>query len=128
MYILITILECIYIIYMLCFFKTRYSVAHPMSKFNNKIFSHPIGIKNEPKNMICQFGHFMAYFVSIFLIIRELILENNNFRNYYLKYHNFILYIFIILCLINFNALLYLLPILIFERYIKFTYFSKTSV
>ena len=45
-----------------------------MSKFNNKIFSHPIGIKNEPKNMICQFGHFMAYFV-VFLIIRELFLE-----------------------------------------------------
>lgn len=125
---LISIIECIYIIYMLCFFKTRYSVAHPMSKFNNKIFSHPIGIKNEPKNMICEFGHFMAYFVSFFIIIREIFLNNINFRNFYLKYHNIIIYISIILCLINFNALLYLLPILIFERYFKFTYFSKATI
>ena len=38
---------------MLCFFKTKYSVAHALSHFNYDIFHHPIGIKKEPKNMIC---------------------------------------------------------------------------
>ena len=126
--ILITLLECSYIIYMMCFFKTKYSLAHPMSHFNNDIFYHPIGIKKEPKNMICKFGHYMAYIVSIFLIFRELFLKNEHFKIIYLKYHNIIIYISIILCLINFNALLYMLPIIIFERFIKYTNFRKTTV
>ena len=107
---------------MLCFFKTKYSVAHPLSHFNNDIFHHPIGIKKEPKNMICVFGHYMAYIISIFILFRELILKNITLKNNYLKYHNILIYILFILCLINFNALLYMLPIFLFEKLIKTTY------
>lgn len=112
---LITLIECSYIIYMLCFFKTRYSVAHPMSKFNNDIFNHPIGIKDKPKNMICKFGKIMSILVSIFLIYRYCNSLDNKFRKIYKKYHKKLIYIFIILCLINFNALLYMIPIFLYE-------------
>ena len=56
---------------MMCFFKTKYSLAHPLSHFNNDIFYHHIGIKKLPKNMICKFGHYMAYIVSTKLDQRQ---------------------------------------------------------
>ena len=111
-----TLLECIYIIYMMCFFKTKYSIAHPMSKFNNDLFHHPIGIKNEPKNMICLFGKIMSTIMSIFILVRYFFIKRNNKLNkLYKKYHKSMIYILLTLCLINFNALLYLLPIFIIE-------------
>ena len=112
---LIVIVECFYIIYMLCIFKTRYSIAHPLSTFNNDLFRHPIGIKSYPKNMICLFGKFMSIIISVFIIIRYLLFNNSKFRNFYLKYHKKLLYLLLILCLINFNALLYMIPIFFLE-------------
>ena len=112
---LITLIECVYIIYMLCFFKTKYSIAHPMSKFNNDLFNHPIGIKDKPKSMICKFGKIMSILVSLFLIYRYYKSNDINFRKIYNKYHKYLLYIFILLCLINFNALLYMIPIFSLE-------------
>ena len=53
--------ECCYIIYMMNIFKTRYSIAHPLSKFNNDLFHHPIG-KKIAKNMICLFRKNYEYY------------------------------------------------------------------
>lgn len=111
----LTLIKCFYIIYIMCFFKTVYSIAHPMSKFNNKIFKHPIGIKKIPTNMICPFGKIMSIIASFFLIFRYLFIDDTRFRKYYLKYHKYLIYIMIILCLINFNALLYMAPIFYLE-------------
>lgn len=110
--------ECSYIIYMMLFFKTKYSVAHPMSRFNNDLFNHPIGIKQKPQSMICMFGKIMSIIMSIFLIIRWYLIKDNNIKQNYLKYHKIIIYIMISLCLINFNALLYMLPIFILEHFV----------
>ena len=112
---LIVLLECFYIIYMLCYFKTYYSIAHPLTYFSNDLFYHPIGKSSYPKNMICKFGHFMAVIISIFLIVRYICFNSNKFRNFYLKYHKTLICILFILCLINFNALLYMIPIFILE-------------
>lgn len=109
--------EIIYIVYMLCFFKTRYSIAHPMSKFNNDLFNHPIGIKKYPKSMICKFGKIMSILISIFLLLRYFFNKNINLKNKYMKIHFYLLFFFSTLCLINFNALLYLFPIFILELY-----------
>lgn len=100
------------------FFKTKYSVAHPMSRFNNDLFNHPIGIKQKPQSMICMFGKIMSIIMSIFLIIRWYLIKDNNIKQNYLKYHKIIIYIMISLCLINFNALLYMLPIFILEHFV----------
>ena len=39
---LVSIIEALYVIYMLNFFKTKYSLAHPLSNFNNEYLKHPI--------------------------------------------------------------------------------------
>lgn len=111
----LTLIKCFYIIYVMCFFKTNYSIAHPMSKFNNKIFKHPIGIKKIPKNMICPFGKIMSVIASFFLILRYCFFDNIKFRKYYFKYHKYLIYLMIILSLVNFNALLYMVPIFYLE-------------
>jgi len=111
----IILLECYYIIYMLIYFRTQYSIAHPLTYFGNSLFYHPIGVYPYPQNMICKFGHYMAVIMSIFLIFRYIFFESSNFRNFYLKYHKKLIYILMILCLINFNALLYMIPIFILE-------------
>ena len=50
--------------------------------------------------------------MSIFIIIRWFFINKNKDNvNTYLKYHKIIIYSMIILCFINFNALLYMLPV-----------------
>ena len=111
--------ECCYIIYMMNIFKTRYSIAHPLSKFNNDLFHHPIGKKKIAKNMICLFGKIMSIIMSIFIIIRWFFINKNKDNvNTYLKYHKIIIYSMIILCFINFNALLYMLPVFFIEYFL----------
>ena len=114
---LITIIECIYIIYMLNFFKTIYNIAHPTTYFNNKLFYHPVNIKSYPRSMICKFGNYMSIIISISLIIRCCFTENYKIK--YMKYHKYILFTGLLLSLINFNALLYMLPIFIYELFLK---------
>ena len=113
--IIIIIIECFYIIYMMCIFKTVYNIAHPFTSFNNDLFRHPIGIKSYPRNMICKFGKIMSIIMSIFIIIRYMLFNNYKFRNIYLKNHNRLIISMMILCLINFNAFLYMVPIFILE-------------
>ena len=114
---LITILECIYIIYMLNFFKTIYNIAHPSTYFNNELFYHPINIKSYPRSMICKFGNYMSIVICIFLIIRCCFSCNN--KEKYMKYHKYILLLCMLLTLINFNALLYMIPVIIYEFSLK---------
>lgn len=113
--ILIALIEGIYIIYMFNFFKTTYNIAHPLTYFENPFLYHPIGKTYKPINMICKFGKFMSYIAFIFFISRLLLLKNIYYKEKYLLWHIYIIFISILLCLSNFNALLYLLPIFLFE-------------
>lgn len=117
---LISIIESIYIIYVLNFFKTKYSIAHPLSFFNNSYLYHPIGYSNIPRSNICRFGKDVSWFLGGYLIIRAILLRNNLFKKkIVLEFNRFIILFTFIVSLINFNALLYLLPIFILE-YILF--------
>lgn len=113
---LISLIESIYIIYILCYFKTKTNFAHPLSYINNPFFYHPVYKIDSERNLICPFGHMMSYIVAVFILVRCLFCENS--KMIYMKYYHYnILLIGIILSLMNFNAFIYLLPVFIYEYY-----------
>ena len=98
---------------MLNFFKTKYSVAHPLSNFSSDYFNHPIGISKESISNICEFGHQSSWFLAIFVIIRTL------FINKYTKQISIIILIITgTFSMLNLNAVLYLIPHFIIEIYL----------
>ena len=66
----ITFIEIVYVIYILRFFKTRYSLAHPMVKFNSEYLKHPIGKFDAPQSNICKFGHDGAIIIALLILLR----------------------------------------------------------
>ena len=115
---LITLFEIIYLFYMYFIFKTSYSFN--LAIFNNHInnlgyfFIHNT---NTNENKICLFGKFMAI-IAICLAL---------YRLYYNQPKDTVRYnlIFDIICLIlaglmNLNALIYIIPIIVCEIYILF--------
>ena len=110
-----------YIIYVLNFFKTTYSIAHPITYFNNKYIFHPIYNTKTKKSMICQFGHDASWLIAFFILFRFFLLKKKKISK-----ENAHIISLIILCivftvsLVNLNAVLYLLPYYILEvLYIK---------
>jgi len=118
----ISLIEAIYVIYMLNFFKTRYSFAHPLTYFDNRILRHPIGKSSESQSQICPFGHVGAYIIAFFIIVRLLALQYNiiNIKTILLFNKLAVLTVFIF-SLLNFNAVLYLIPFFIIEGYLIMT-------
>jgi len=113
---IISVLEAVYTIYMLNYFETRYSLAHPFSYFRSRYFYHPIGVSEEPMSQICSFGHQMSWYLGAYFIIRVLLLMYVPRLNKSIKLFNRALMILVfIVSLVNFNALVYLMPIFIVE-------------
>ena len=113
---IITVLEIVYVIYMLRCFKTCYSFAHPLVKFNDEYLKHPIGKLSTPQSNICQFGHDGAIIISILLLFRLKALYLFNVRpKRVASFNKFALIIVMILSFMNFNALVYLLPFFVCE-------------
>jgi hypothetical protein len=115
--ILISIFQAIYIIYMLNYFKTRYSLSHPATYFESKLLYHPIGVSDVPISNVCKLGHMLSWYLGGFVIIRSIFIENNICKKL-LKNISIIVLIFtIILSMLNFNVVIYLLPHYILEYY-----------
>ena len=117
-YILINIIEFIYIFYMLTQFRTRYSIHHPLEYLTNQysFTKHPI-YTGEYENKICFFGHICAYLSIIYFLYRIIYFYIYNSIN--ITSSKIVLYISIIITLsMNINAFLYLLPIFILEYYL----------
>ena len=112
----ISILEAIYIIYMLRYFKTKYSFAHPLTYFNSDMFYHPIGISDVKESKICKFGHITSWYLAILLILR-CILYNNKLINkeIFLSINRLIFFGVLSVSLLNLNAFIYLIPFFIIE-------------
>lgn len=122
--IIIGIIHSIYIIFILNFFKTKYSLAHPMTYFSNKLIYHPIGISDTPRSNVCKLGHILSYYLAAFILIRSILIYNNKY-NYFLKNSSLIVLVLgIILSMLNFNVVVYLIPHFIIEiLYIKYNFF-----
>ena len=78
--VLITLIEIVYVVYMMRCFKTRYSLAHPLVKFNDEYLKHPIGKLDTPQSNICQFGHDGAIIIAILVLLRLKALYLFNFK------------------------------------------------
>ena len=111
--IILNIIQGLYIIYILNFFKTKYSLAHPLSNFSSDYFKHPIGVNSTPISNICEFGHQMSWFLGLFVVLRSLFITK------FTKYISIIvLIITATFSLLNFNAVVYLIPHFIIEIYL----------
>lgn len=115
----ISIVEAIYVLYMLTFFKTRYNFALNLTKFKKHWWVHPIGHSDKPRDMICKVGQLLGIVIFILLIIRGIVFtiidkDSKNY-NYYVKLNYMILITGILTSLSNLNAFLYVLPVYIVE-------------
>lgn len=115
---LISILEAIYIIYMFNYFKTKIPldtgfILHKLG-IKNKFFEHNTIELNEPVNMVCPFGHFISWYIGLFLILR-------NYIPCLKKLNDLFIILLFIGSLMNFNVLIYLIPIFIIELYYRFS-------
>jgi hypothetical protein len=123
----ISLMEIIYVIFFLNYFKTKYSIAHPLSYFENKYLYHPIGKSDIPVSNVCKFGQDASWLIALFILIRTLIISNNLVEiNVISNLSSFTLITIIIFSLLNFNVLLYLIPFFITEyTLIKHNFFVK---
>lgn len=105
-----SIIEAIYIVYFLNYFKTTVNFAHPSTFFNNYLFHHHVGETKKPRSMVCPFGKIISWIIAVYLIAR-----NFNFNKAMNK--NIIIIAFF-LSLINFNVLIYIIPLLFIEIFV----------
>ena len=120
-FLLISLVEAVYVVYMLNFFKTRYSLAHPFTYFESKFLYHPIGKSENPICNICPMGNYGAFLIALYVILRWILFTNSkkNKSNKSIKLFSiFALILVFMMSLLNFNAVLYLLPYFVLEVYI----------
>ena len=119
-----TIIEIVYIIYMLGgYFKTQYSLLHPILLFNNlkNYYLNHSGVwkSDEKESKICIFGHWMAILLAVYLVIKYVLYTKKYISKKYLNTINTCIFrIGLIISLINPNAILYLVPVFVYELYL----------
>ena len=111
---LYSLIEAFYVVYILNYFKTRYSLAHPLSDFSSSYFAHPIGVSSTPISNICEFGHNASWLLAAFILLRICFVKSR--YNRYVSI--FVLIIVGSISMLNLNAVVYLLPYFIFEIYL----------
>lgn len=117
---LITIIQAIYVVYMLRYFKTRYSLAHPLVNFKSEWLHHPVGISEEPISNICPFGQQGSLLIAGLLFVRLYIAQNGIISSKMLKmYSRMGTFLIFLLSLLNMNAVIYLVPFFISEYYVQ---------
>jgi hypothetical protein len=111
--------SAVYVVYMLRYFKTRYSLAHPLVKFKTEFLRHPIGVSSEPVSNICPFGHLGALLIAFALITRLIFVVNKLAPISQIKmYSRMAVFLIFIFSLMNMNAVVYLIPFFASEYYI----------
>lgn len=111
-----TLLLSFYIIYMLTYFKTRYSLAHPLSNFEDSYFKHPIGISKNKESKICRFGRDGSFLLAGFLLGKYILFRTKCIKKeLYYSLGRLGLITVLILSLMNLNAFVYLIPFFVYE-------------
>jgi len=101
----ISIIESIYLIYMFLFLKTSIDF-NILASPKGWLFEHLIGNTNSLR--ICPFGRIAIFALIFVLIMRNFITISPHLVNIFLG-------IALFLSFINLNALVYLIPVLLFE-------------
>ena len=122
----VSLLEGLYVMYMFIYFKTCYNLeigrwnGAPFTKFLKKItnmdFSeilyHPTDKSKISISQICTFGKYGSVLIFLYLLFREFVSLP--------RYTNLIVFVIILsLCMLNYNALLYMLPVVAVELHIN---------
>ena len=109
---ILTLLELTYLYYMFFIFKTKYSIHHPFEILFQDIpyARHPIQT-GKYENKICDLGRYFFYIFLPFVIIKEY-LPKMLYKRITLLMISLILSIAFLL---NLNAFIYLIPIMIIE-------------
>lgn len=121
MFLIVSIIEIIYIIYIFNYFKTTIEFHHPFEILItniNEYLKHPIGT-GIYESKICKLGNDLSYIFSLFIIIRYIVHEKAFLPAKTLSYINISLIVFIVFLslLMNLNAFIYLIPLLILEYF-----------
>ena len=117
------LIQAIYIVYMLNWFKTTWNFAHPATKFSWDYIAHPVNKLASPTNPVCKLGNNLSWVLGGYLLARGLYLDLDlaNKTNISINLANSIHYVILglgfLLSLLNFNVTIYLLPIILFELY-----------
>jgi len=118
---LVSIIEVLYLIYMFNFFKTTIEFHHPFEIFLTSFsdyLKHPIktGIY---ENKICRFGNDVSYVIAVYIILRFILYKTNSMKQSMLCMINkTLIYVaFAVSLLMNMNAVIYLIPLLLLEYY-----------
>ena len=123
-FIILNIIEALYILYMFNYFKTKYSVHLSWEYITQKhsFLRHPIktGVY---ESKICPLGNLVGWLLPIWIFFRtySYIYKINS---KYISILNYILWgvIFILSFLMNVNAFIYLIPVFILETYFGIYY------
>ena len=117
--VLISIIESIYILYFLCFFKTKISLdkgylINKLSKVGiySKSIEHPVHKSPYPVSMICPFGHFISIPIVNYLVVRFCIPVKIRTINIF---SIIVVSLIFIGSFMNLNAVIYLLPFVLFD-------------
>ena len=118
---LISILEAIYVVYMLRYFKTTQSfiVSDMPNIINTNMFSylkHNEYNTNSPEHHICKFGRDASLIIGIYLLIRAYSIHQ--YKSWNWKINIIIVSIIFLISLINLNAVIYLFPFYVTEIYL----------
>ena len=117
---LITIIQVVYVVYMLRYFKTRYSLAHPLVNFKSEWLNHPVGVSDQPISNICPFGQQGSLLIGGLLFVRLYISQKNKYSSKLVKmYSRMTTFLIFLFSLLNMNAVIYLLPFFISEIYVQ---------
>ena len=120
-FLMLTLLEAVYVVYIMNFFKTRYSLAHPFTYFENKLLYHPIGKSDKAICTICPLGNWGSVAIAIYIILRWIIFSNSSNKTTITNLRLFSLFtltLVLLLSFLNFNAVVYLIPYFIVEMYV----------
>lgn len=98
---------------MLNYFKTSANFAHPLSYYEAKALHHPVHVLDAPINPICPLGNALSWVLGAYLIGRGVMMDAWGISSNIL--HAAVLAISGALSLLNFNATLYLSPVLVLE-------------
>ena len=111
MNLIFSFIHSIYIIYVLRFFKTKYSLAHPVTYFDDKLLHHPIGKSEESRSPVCKLGHILSWYLALFVLLRGIVLNKyKKCRDVSKNISLVILCLTITLSFLNFNVIVLLLP------------------
>ena len=127
-YLIISIIEAIYIIYFLRYFKTKKSLDYGRvlnciyDLFNvkeSKLFDHYFNDSDTKISHICPFGHIMALIIGLYLVVRVFLPIDTKNK---IRLNLIVLALIFIGSFMNFNAVVYLTPFFIVELMLNFNF------